>query len=80
MLVKLVWSLDNKTYTKIFHLVDEDDEIALVRDEIFTERGLERIKRDGFVLLKDVRQDGTPNLSFSFLHSSLIVEIEPYNL
>lgn len=67
MLVEISWQFQNRNFTQIFELINEDDEEQVFGDEYVTCDLVETFKKDGFLIMRNV-DDG----DFSFIHVDFI--------
>jgi hypothetical protein len=76
MKVEVTWTEhEKKNRTKEFYLVSEEDEEHFISMGFFTHIQFDRVKKDGFVILRESEEQREGVLALSFLHHSLIKEI-----
>jgi hypothetical protein len=67
VLVEIRWQFQNRNFTQIFELINEDDEEQVFGDEYVTCDLIDAFKKDGYLILRNL-DDG----DFSFMHVDLV--------
>lgn len=67
MLVEISWQFQNRNFTQIFELINEDDEEQVFGDEYVTCDLIDEFKKNGYLIMRNV-DDG----DFSFIHVGLV--------